>query len=309
MNNKCHESVDLDLKRNLSGSLCCALIIVAIMIYDRKSKVFRKFLRALTTDELVTYAARLHACKHHHPILTERQAARFYELEATRRMRIEKTQWSSWDDDKPQLYMDTYDLRQQRIAQSMIQGQPVRHPCGGSEVVTPTDPDPLGAFWQLSDEDKKQKIQKGKRILREHFEARLMAESGTQPIGNEPQGATSSASSFQWLPDPSSSTLMQAGAPTGTPFLGATAEIEKSINEGGWNWRDMPGKSYDEQWFHFVHRTPLSGYENHPFFTTNNCVKTDGTDRLPHPESLRDYQSQLPLHPKDNDERGQPDNP
>ena len=77
------------------------------MIYDKKSKVFRKFLRALTADELVKHAARLHACKHHHPILTERQAARFYEMEATRRKRIEKTQWPNWDEDKPQLYMDT----------------------------------------------------------------------------------------------------------------------------------------------------------------------------------------------------------
>ena len=259
MNSNCHESVDLDLKRNLSGSLCCALIIVAIMIYDQKSKVFRKFLRALTADELVTHAARLHACKHHHPILTERQAARFYELEATRRKKIEETQWSSWEDDKPQLYMDTYDLRQQRIAQSMIQGQPVHHSSGDDEVATQPDQDPLGAFWQLSEEDKKQKIQNGKSILREQFEARLMAESGTRPIGPEPRGASSSASSFQWLPDPSSSTLHEAGAPTGTPFLGAAAEIEDSVNAGGWNWRDMPGESNDEKWFHFVYRKPLRG--------------------------------------------------
>ena len=167
--------------------------------------------------------------------------------------RIEETQWSSWEDDKPQLYMDAYDLRQQRLAQSQV----------------PVDPDPHGAFWQLSDEDKKERIQKGKRILREHFEARLMAESGTQPIGNEPQGGASSASSFQWLPDPSSSTLHEAGAPTGTPFLGATAEIENSITERGWNWRDMPGASNDEKWFHFVHGKPLRGYETDPFFNMN----------------------------------------
>ena len=263
------------------------------MIYDQKSKVFRKFLRALTADELVTQAARIYACKHHHPILTEKQAAKFYEKEATRMKRIEETHWSSWEDDKPQLYMDAYDLRQQRLAQSQAQ----------------TDSDPSGSTWQMSEEDKKEKIQKGKRILREHFEARQMAECGIQPIGNEPQDGASSASSFQWLPDPSSSTLKQAGAPTGTPFLGATAEIEKSINEGGWNWRDMPGKSYDEQWFHFVHRTPLSGYENDPPFTTNNCVRTDGTDRFVHPEPLRDYRSQLPLHPKNDNEGGQPENP
>ena len=280
MNSNFHESVDLDLKRNLSGSLCCAFIIVAIMIYDQKSKVFRKFLRALTADELVTHAARLHAYKHHHPILTESQASRFMEKEATRRKKIEETQWSSWEDGMPQLYMVTHDLRQRRIAQSEIQGQPVNHSSGDNVVETPVDPDSLGPFWQLSDEDKKQRIQKGKGILREQFEARLMAESGTQPIGNEQRGATSSASSYQWLPDPSSSTLHEAGAPTGTPFLGATAEIEASVNAGGWNWRDMPGESNDEKWFHFVYRRPL-----------------------------RRYQSEHPLLPKRNVEAGQPGNP
>ena len=71
----------------------------------------------------------------------------------------------------------------------------------------------------------------------------------------------------------------------------------------------MPGKSYDEQWFHFVHRTPFSGYDNHPVFTANNYVRTNGTDRFVHPDPLRDYRSLLPLHPKNDNEGGQPDNP
>ena len=90
-------------------------------------------------------------------------------------MKIEKKQWSRWEDDKPQLYMEVYDLRQQRMAQSKTQGQPVLDQRGSNVVVTPTDPDPLGLFWQLSDEDKKLKIQKGKRILRE-------------PLGNSHDG-------------------------------------------------------------------------------------------------------------------------
>ena len=142
MNSNCHETADLNLKPNLSGSLWCAFVFVAIMIYDQKSKVFRKFLRALTADELVTQAARIYACKHHHPILTEKQAAKSCEKEATRMKRIEETHWSSWEDDKPQLYMDAYDLRQQRLAQS--QAQP--------------DSDPSGSTWQMSEEDKKEKI-------------------------------------------------------------------------------------------------------------------------------------------------------
>ena len=138
--------------------------------------------------------------------------------------RIEETYWPSWQEDKPKLYMDAYELQEQRLAQSK----------------NPIDSDQNGSTWQMSEEEKEEKIQKGKRILREHFEARQMAEFGIQPIGNEPQDGASSASSFQWLPDPSSSTLQQAGAPTGTPFLGATAEIEKSINEGG-----CPSKAFE----------------------------------------------------------------
>ena len=238
------------------------------MIYDPKSKIFRTFLRPLTMEELVTKAAKLHACKHPHPVLTEKQAARFFEIEATRRMRIEREQWSSWEDDKPQLYMDTYDLRQQRMTSTLIQGQPAHNSSDDNEVALKPDlPDQLGAFWQLSAEDRKQKILKGKRILREHLEARLMAECGASSIRPEPGSASSSVSTVQWLPDPQSSTLHEAGAPTGTPFLGAAAEIETSMTSGNWNWRDMPGETNDEKWFHFVYRKPLRGYENEPFFT------------------------------------------
>ena len=219
-------------------------------------------------EELVTKSTKLHACKHHHPVLTESQAARFFEREATRKKKIEKEQWSSWEDDMPQLYMDMHDLRQQRMAQTLIQGQPVTDAGGDNEVALhPDHHDQFGAFWQLSAEDRKQKILKGKRILREHLEARLMAECGASSIRPEPGSASSSVSTFQWLPDPQSSTLHEAGAPTGTPFLGAAAEIETSMNSGGWNWRDMPGESNDEKWFHFVYRKPLRGYENDPFFT------------------------------------------
>ena len=271
VNSNCHDSVDLDLKRfpknDLIGSFLC-VIVVAIMIYDQDSKIFKKFLRPLTMEELVIKAAELHACKHPHPVLNERQAAQFFGLEATRRLKIEKKQWSSWVNEKPQLYMEAYDLRQQRMAQTLIKGQPVQGASGDNEVANnPDHHEQLGAFWQLSEEDRKQKILKGKRILREHSEARLMAECGTSSIRPEPGSASSSVSTFQWLPDPRSSTLHEAGAPTGTPFLGDAAEIETSVNSGGWNWRDMPGKTNDEKWFHFVYRKPLRGYENEPFFT------------------------------------------
>ena len=94
-----------------------------------------------------------------------------------------------------------------------------------------------------------------------------MADFGTSPIRSEQRGARSSAPTFQWLPDPWGSTLHEAGAPTGTPFFGATAEIEASMNSGIWNWREMPGETNDEKWFHLVHRKPLRFYENDPSFT------------------------------------------
>ncbi len=163
----------------------------------------------------------------------ERQVAELFqqrEKEETRMRRHEETHWTSFQEDKPpKLYMDKCDFRQQRLAQSK----------------THIDPDPIGLTRQMSNEDKEEKkyhdsVQKGRRILREQFEARQLAEFGIQPIGNEPQDGASSASSFQWLPDPSGSTPMKAGAPTGAPFLGATAEIEKSINEGG-----CPSKAFE----------------------------------------------------------------
>ena len=132
----------------------------------------------------------MHACKHHHPVLNERQAAQFFGLEATRRMKIEKKQWSSWEDVKPQLHMKAYDLRQQRMAQTVIQGQTVQDASGDNEVANhPDQHDQVGAFWQLSKEDRDEKIQKGKRILREHLKARTMADSGTSPFRSEPGGA------------------------------------------------------------------------------------------------------------------------
>ena len=201
-------------------------------------------------------------------MLTEAQAEKFFAKEATRREMIEKEQWSSWEDDLPQLYMDTSDLRQQRTLNTLIQGQPVHNPSEENEVARGPDlSDQLGEFWQMSKEDKKKAILKSKMVMREHLVNRMMSDPRTSPIGPEQKGASSSTSSYPWLPDPQSSTLNEAGAPTGTPFLGAAAEIETSVNLAGWNWREMPGDTIDEKWFHFVYRKPLRGYENDPFFT------------------------------------------
>ena len=68
--------------------------------------------------------------------------------------------------------------------------------------------------------------------------------------------------------------MQMTGAPRGTPFLGAVAEIESSMGRAGWELKDMPGETIDQKWFHFVYRKPLSGYENDPFFTNNEATSS-----------------------------------
>ena len=93
----------------------------------------------------------MHACKHHHPVLNERQAAQFFKEEATRKLKIEKKQWSSWEGEKPQLCMEVCKPRPQRMAQTLIQGQPVQDASGDNEVAhRPDHHEQIGAFWQLS---------------------------------------------------------------------------------------------------------------------------------------------------------------
>ena len=247
------------------------------MIYNCKSKTFKKFLRQLTPDELVQ-AASAHECKHWHPKLSDEKMAKLVAKEETRRAKVEKEQWGSWSEDKPQLYMDTYDLHQRRMLETAnALGRPISLP--SDEGAPEYEPDPSvvgGGFWQLSREDRKKAILKGKKAIYEDLKSRLLRDPSTSPIGPEPRGASSSASSYQWLPDPQSSTLHAAGAPTGTPFLGAAAEMEASVNLAGWNVNEMPGETIDQKWFHFIYRKPLRGYENDPFFTKKAAASKDG---------------------------------
>ncbi len=103
-------------------------------------------------------------------------------------------------------------------------------------IKTPVDSDSCGSSWQSSDEDKKQ------RIWREKFKPHIVAEGYCdtymrifqecyEKVSNESQDGDASASSHQRLPDPSSSTLHEAEAPTGT-----AEEIEDDVSEDGWNW-------------------------------------------------------------------------
>ena len=219
------------------------------MIFDQHSKIFKKFLRPLNIEEHVTNAANMHACKHHHPVLNERQVAQFLRGEATRKLKIEKKRWSRWEEEKPQLCMEVCDPRQQRMAQTLIQGQPIQDARVNNVVEYRPDHRTSRSILATVQEDRDEKIHCARGSCASLWETRMMANLGTSPIRSEQRGARSSAPTFQWLPDPWGSTLHEAGAPMGTPSLGAAAEIETSVNSKGWNWHDMPGETNDMKWF------------------------------------------------------------
>ena len=84
-------------------------------------------------------------------------------------------------------------------------------------------------------------------------------------------------SSYQWLPEPGISYMQASGAPKGTPFLGTVANKEESMRRG-WRVADLPGDTSDQKWFHFVYpKTPLRGFENHPFFTAQSASPEQAT--------------------------------
>ena len=215
------------------------------MLRNRRSNS-RTFLR-IPISTPARQAPRLHACKHHHPILTGRIASRFYETEATREKNIKETQRSSWEGNKPQLHMNAHVLRQPPVAQSAIQERPENRSRSDKVIKTPADSDSCGSSWQSPNEDTTQRtwrerIHKEQRIWREKFKPHIVAEGYCdtymrifqecyEKVSNESQDGDASASSHQRLPDPSSSTLHEAGAPTGT-----AEEIEDDVSEDGWNW-------------------------------------------------------------------------
>ena len=83
--------------------------------------------------------------------------------------------------------------------------------------------------------------------------------------------------SYQWLPQPGVNHMQASGAPAGTPVLGAVAKIEESMRQG-WRICDLPGDTSDQKWFHFVYpKTPLRGFEKHPFFTAQSASTEQAT--------------------------------
>ena len=77
------------------------------MIYDRQSKYYRRFLRRLTSDEMV-HAALVHKCQYWHADMKKLATK-----EDRRKEGFGKEQWGAWKVDKARLYVGVRDARQQ----------------------------------------------------------------------------------------------------------------------------------------------------------------------------------------------------
>ena len=248
------------------------------MIYDHQGKPFRRFLRRLTPDEMVQ-AALVHKCKYWHADMKKLNMK-----EDRRKERIEKEQWGTWENDKAQLFMDTHDMGQKRLletASDLVKASRDEH---DRETAEPKqDQDAVeGNFWQIPADGKRKAIAEARTAITEVLVNQLVNPPGQSSTTWVPENRQETWSAdvgpdqptYPWLPDSQSSTMQMTGAPRGTPFLGAVAEIESSMGRAGWELKDMPGETIDQKWFHFVYRKPLSGYENDPFFTNNEATSS-----------------------------------
>ena len=118
------------------------------MIYDRQSKSYRRFLRRLTPDEMV-HAALVHKCQYWHADMKKLAMK-----EDRRKEKIEKEQWDTWEDDKAQLYMDMYDMRQQRTVSNLATESQVEQ---DEETAEPMQDQVVakGNFWQMFENEKR----------------------------------------------------------------------------------------------------------------------------------------------------------
>ena len=139
------------------------------MIYDRQSKTYRRFLRRLTPDEMVQ-AALVHKCQYWHADM--RKLAIKKDL---RKEKIEKEQWSTWEDDKAQLYMDTHDMRQKRLLKTASDLGKASRAEHDRDTVEPEQDQVAaeGDFWQMSAKDKRKAIAKAKAAVKEELMTRL----------------------------------------------------------------------------------------------------------------------------------------
>ena len=52
------------------------------------------------------------------------------------------------------------------------------------------------------------------------------------------------------------------------------AEHNSSMGNDKRKLKDMPGETLDQIWYHYIHRKPLSGYENDPIFSNNEATSS-----------------------------------
>ena len=92
------------------------------------------------------------------------------EREGRRKENIEKEQWGTWEVDKAQLYMDMYDMRQQRTASTLSMNSQVEQEDKPAEHPVPVQGQIAaeGDFLRWSIKDKNE----------------MLAEAKTQPSGN-----------------------------------------------------------------------------------------------------------------------------
>ena len=206
--------------------------------------------------------------------------------EDRRKEKIEKEQWSTWEVDKAQLYMDMYDMRQHRTASTLSTNSQVEQE---DKLAEPSEPvqgqiAAEGDFLRWSIKDKKGMLAEAKTAIRERLMNQILNHPGQSSSQWAPpewlevwsENFEPGQPSYQWLPQFEGSHMQGSGAPKGTPFLGTAANIVHSMRQG-WNVADMPGDTSDQKWFHFVYpHTPLRGFENHPFFADKSTPAMDG---------------------------------
>ena len=81
-------------------------------------------------------------------------------IENRRKDKIEKEQWGTWEVDKAQLYMDMYDMRQQRTVPAPSTNSQMEHEDKPAELSDPNQGQVAaeGNVWQTSENDNKRSI-------------------------------------------------------------------------------------------------------------------------------------------------------
>ena len=158
------------------------------------------------------------------------------------REKVEEKQWSTWEIDKAQLYMDMYDMRQRRTASTLSTNSQAEKE---NKLVEPAEPvqgqiAAEGDFLRRSATGNKEMLAKAKTAIMEQLINQILdypGQSSKQWVPQEwldvwSEDFEPGQPSYQWLPQFEGSHMQGSGAPTGTPFLRTVANIEHSMRQG-----------------------------------------------------------------------------